>query len=309
MQNQDHNCKWVYLAVRHEAAFFVIFICLLFLSNHLFSQELSDIPAEKQYRTVHWDSKDGLSLGYKNSMIKDSNGFLWIASPAGLNRFDGNTFKVHYAGKNESGNLPGSYCLSMVEDSLHHIWIGTNKGLVHYNTKVDTFRSINTTVKDYADITTIIPISATRHMVYCIESASQITGYDTRTLQRKVLAVLPPSQNWKNMVVMASSFFDSATNSIWMLDGDPEKAGGGLMQVSLSGGNINRFTWDCFNKIDKHIHFTEGMCYDKKRNAIWLNSQDGLIAFDLVTKIFRKPEKIQGIEASKKLLWTSRDIH
>jgi hypothetical protein len=289
MQIKDHNSKWVYPGARHGATLFVIIICLIFFPKNIFSQGLSGLAAENQYRTVHWDAKDGLSLGYKNAMIKDINGFLWIASPAGLNRFDGNTFKVYYAGENEYGSILGSYCFSLIEDSLHHIWIGTNKGLVRYNTKVDTFQSIKPVVKAYADITTIIPISATRNLVYCIEYASQITSYDIRSMQRKVHAVLPPGQKWKNGVVMAASFFDSASNSIWMLDGDPEEAGGGLTQVSLTDGNINNFAWDCFDKKNGHVHFTQGMCYDKKRNAVWLNSPDGLLMFDLKSKFFSRP--------------------
>jgi ligand-binding sensor domain-containing protein len=116
---------WVFLFLRQRISFLAITIFLIGNAPFIFSRTLKDNSSINEFRIVHWDSKDGLTLGYKNTMIKDINGFLWIGSPAGLNRFDGNTFKAYFPGKNEAGTIIGSYCFSMVEDSLHNIWIGT----------------------------------------------------------------------------------------------------------------------------------------------------------------------------------------
>ena len=96
---------------------------------------------QNNYRAVLWNEADGLSLGFKNIMLKDVNGFLWITSPIGLNRFDGSNFKVHYTDNTTPGTINGSYCFSMVEDSLHNIWIGINKALSPYDIKNDTFKN------------------------------------------------------------------------------------------------------------------------------------------------------------------------
>ena len=58
----------------------------------------------QEYRSVLWTRAEGLSLPKKNAMIKDVYGFLWIISPVGLNRFDGNTFKIFYPDKNTCGH-------------------------------------------------------------------------------------------------------------------------------------------------------------------------------------------------------------
>lgn len=49
----------------------------------------------EKYRAVHWGLDEGLSQGETYHMIKDINGFLWIGTRYGLNRFDGNSFKVY----------------------------------------------------------------------------------------------------------------------------------------------------------------------------------------------------------------------
>ena len=280
---------WVFRFLRQRVSFLTIAIFGICNAPFIFAQSELNKPSITGFRVVHWDSKDGLTLGYKNTMLKDVNGFLWIGSPVGLNRFDGNTFKSYYTGENESGTIIGSHCLSMVEDSLHNIWIGTNKGIVHYNSMSDSFHSMPTIVSAYSDLTTIIPFWSTRDKVYCLESARSITQFDLKSLQRKVLITLPPREAWKNQVIMASSVFDSASNSIWMLNGEDQQTGSGLVQVSLTEKTVRDYAWPCFDKKKDHGHFSAGMCYDKKRHGLWLNSPDGLVFFDLANKKFSRP--------------------
>jgi hypothetical protein len=85
---------------------------------------------------------------------------------------------------------------------------------------------------------------------------------------------------------MASSVFDSVSNSVWILNGESQNAGSGLTRVSLTSMDIRDYSWPCFDGKKDHGHFSAGMCYDKKKNGLWLNSPDGLIFFDLNLKTF-----------------------
>jgi hypothetical protein len=185
--------------------FLFIFFCCM--------QEFSAAQGEGKdlYRIVQWDAADGLSLAYKNAMIRDVNGFLWVASPGGLNKFDGNRFQQYFYGQTAKGNMPGSYCFSIVEDSLHQLWVGTNRGLLCYNAYTDSFQSILPRTNGYADITSIVPFWASKASVFCLEQARMITCYDVRTKQRRVLSVLPENPGWKNNVAIALSVYDSLT--------------------------------------------------------------------------------------------------
>ncbi len=46
------------------------------------------------------DSRNGLSSNQVNSIVKGPDGFLWIGTIAGLNRYDGHAFRIfrHVAG-------------------------------------------------------------------------------------------------------------------------------------------------------------------------------------------------------------------
>src|SRR4026207_2520215 len=111
----------------------------------LFSIQLfgvvSFLAAQDNYRAVRWSMNEGLSVETNNVMLKDVNGFLWIGSFHGLDRFDGSNFKNYSPDKNKPGSIGGAFISNLIEDSLHNIWIGTEKGLSRYDIKADTFRN------------------------------------------------------------------------------------------------------------------------------------------------------------------------
>lgn len=57
---------------------------------------------ENQYRLVKWSTDKGLSNSETYMMIKDVNGFLWVGTRHGLNRFDGSTFNIYYHDPHDS---------------------------------------------------------------------------------------------------------------------------------------------------------------------------------------------------------------
>ena len=87
----------------------------------------------------HYTTKDGLSNGYINSVLQDSEGFMWIGTSNGLNRFDGITFKTYYFNSKDTTSIPGSAVTAIVEDAQQNIWVMTSNGLCVYNRKKDCF--------------------------------------------------------------------------------------------------------------------------------------------------------------------------
>lgn len=73
---------------------------------------------------------DGLSQGMILDMIQDKEGFIWIATKDGLNRYDGYEFKVYSNDPYSSQSLSNNTVNSLFEDSQGRIWAGTeNSGL------------------------------------------------------------------------------------------------------------------------------------------------------------------------------------
>ncbi|HYJ64432.1 MAG TPA: hypothetical protein VEV62_11850, partial [Parafilimonas sp.] len=270
---------------------YITTIVFLFAVVYVSSQNLNN------YRAVHWGLDEGLSQGETYHVIKDVNGFLWIGTRYGLNRFDGNSFKLYTHQRNNNKSLLSNEVIGgLVEDSLHNIWIGSNKGLSRYNIKADDFTNFfcDTTFYDDPEIS---PFWATKNEVFCIESESLITAYDIHSSAKKVIGNLDSYKRKIIGIATTYSIFDSNTNSVWCLvENNEGKAG--LLQVMLSTGDKNFFAF--IYKVKQNSQgFAEDMCYDAVRKCIWVNSTEGLLQFTLVDKQFHHINALYKYEQLK----------
>lgn len=76
------------------------------------------------------------------SIAQDAQGFIWLGSPEGLNRYDGHRFKLYKSVENDSSSLAGNYILSLFCDTQGKLWIGSDMGLQYYDVQHDAFVSI-----------------------------------------------------------------------------------------------------------------------------------------------------------------------
>ena len=81
----------------------------------------------------------GLSQGSVISIIQDRQGFLWLGTQDGLNRFDGYQFKIFYSEQDEPNSVASNYIPSLHEDVNGTLWVGTTNGLDKLNRDNDTF--------------------------------------------------------------------------------------------------------------------------------------------------------------------------
>ena len=84
-------------------------------------------PATSYIRTA-FTVEDGLSSNVVNAIVQTRNGFLWIGTDTGLNRFDGRHFMpIYFRGPRAT---PQGSVSALAEGPDGDLWIGTNTGLV-----------------------------------------------------------------------------------------------------------------------------------------------------------------------------------
>lgn len=91
---------------------------------------------------THLSTDSGLSYNCVHAIIQDSQGFIWLGTSDGLNRYDGMRFRSFH--KDELGGSSG-FIVSLCEDDRGNIWIGTDSGVILYDASADRFRPFETT--------------------------------------------------------------------------------------------------------------------------------------------------------------------
>jgi signal transduction histidine kinase/ligand-binding sensor domain-containing protein len=84
--------------------------------------------------------EDGLSSNTVTHILQDSQGFLWIGTQDGLNRFDGYSFVTYRYDPDDPSSLRDDFIESIYEDRDGELWVGTQSGwLEHYDRLTDRF--------------------------------------------------------------------------------------------------------------------------------------------------------------------------
>ena len=73
--------------------------------------------------------KDGLSNNRVQCILQDHNGYIWIGTANGLNKYDGYEFEVYRSNMLDvsSSGFLGKSITALYEDSDHNLWVGTAK--------------------------------------------------------------------------------------------------------------------------------------------------------------------------------------
>jgi len=83
--------------------------------------------------------KDGLSQIFVFDLTQDQDGFIWIATQEGLNRFDGKNFKHYRHNPNNINSIADNFTRNMYIDRHGILWVGTANGLSRYVKEFDHF--------------------------------------------------------------------------------------------------------------------------------------------------------------------------
>lgn len=91
------------------------------------------------YYFKNYQVQNGLSSNTITTILQDKKGFMWIGTRNGLNRFDGNTFKVFHNVLSDVQSLGSNSIFSLFEDEKEQLWVGTYSGIYLYNPKQERF--------------------------------------------------------------------------------------------------------------------------------------------------------------------------
>ena len=85
-------------------------------------------PAVQPMYFEHLTMRDGLSQSTVNSILQDSQGYLWLATESGLDRYDGDSIREYRRERGNEHALASDYVWSIAEDAHGDLWLATDGG-------------------------------------------------------------------------------------------------------------------------------------------------------------------------------------
>ncbi|MDR6340623.1 signal transduction histidine kinase/ligand-binding sensor domain-containing protein/AraC-like DNA-binding protein [Filimonas zeae] len=116
-----------------RSAIIAIICCCSYL-NTVYSQ-----PAAAAIRFMHAGIENGLSHNQVNVIYKDEDGFVWVGTQEGLNRYDGYAFTIYRHRQNDTLSLQDDMITGLYGGPEHTLWVYTVAGLQVMNSRTRCF--------------------------------------------------------------------------------------------------------------------------------------------------------------------------
>jgi signal transduction histidine kinase/ligand-binding sensor domain-containing protein/CheY-like chemotaxis protein len=89
----------------------------------------------------HLTMRDGLSQSTVMSVLQDSQGYLWLASESGLDRYDGYSIRKYRRERGNAQGLANDYIWKIAEDARGDLWLATmGGGVARWDRATDRFQ-------------------------------------------------------------------------------------------------------------------------------------------------------------------------
>ena len=100
---------------------------ILFTSFFLLT--LASVAQEaRHYNFTHYTGESGLISYQVNTSLQDEDGYIWIATNEGLQRYDGIRYKNFRHKDNDPTTIPSKSVLQIITDKKKNLWLLTMDG-------------------------------------------------------------------------------------------------------------------------------------------------------------------------------------
>jgi len=111
--------------IRHcLSAFFLLFYSTVFAQQ------------EREYAFTHFSTSSGLVSNTVYDMVQDKQGYMWLATVDGLQRYDGNRFITFRHSNADPQSIPADNLVQLTEDKNDNLWIYAGDKIGFFDTKI-----------------------------------------------------------------------------------------------------------------------------------------------------------------------------
>jgi signal transduction histidine kinase/ligand-binding sensor domain-containing protein/DNA-binding response OmpR family regulator len=220
---------------------------------------------------------DGLSENSIYCILQDQSGFMWFGTKDGLNRYDGNSFKIFQKEDHDKNSLGNNFVRSIAEKDQNTLYIGTDHGLFIMDKDKEVFQNVALKTSNNTRIT-----SAVNSLVITKDGKLWIG-----TMNQGIFRYNPKQQKLEHLEIEGVDLGQNATWSILEDKSGTVWAGTRLGLIKFNS-SIQKFRAipNVFNPSDNPEFEILSMKEDKKgdlwlgtwrKGLLWFNKQNGII--------------------------------
>lgn len=236
------------------------------------ADELKRLQISPELHLSNYSINDGLSLSAVTAFSQTDDGFIWIGTEEGLNRFDGYQFKVYKRNSKEKHTLPDNQISSLLTDSKGRLWVGTDKGLA-YKTNDDKFISVpvEKPLSSYyvsvmvEDIYSRLWVIVNGQLLLFNPNEQLLVDYNKELNLKKIIR----NRNISGLHSIGSSLYFGQEGCLFSLD---------LINQELKERCIKELKAD---------DFPISSISSNKKDTLWIGTHNGVIRYNLLNENYR----------------------
>jgi len=246
-------------------------IGMMLISGMAFTNDV-DPPFKLRFDQI--TSIQGLSNNTVYDIVQDAEGFIWIGTREGLNKFDGQVVTSYY--REDFTGIPDNFVEDLLVTSNGKLIVGTQKGACVYNKETNSFYQLLYEGKPLGDLTRIIEVSSGKLLISSNEGLFEADSLFT--IQKISTLLFRDICEYRTGII-----WGLYEDDIWVLNLEGElirKYANGMESVGnfdMSSANIERI-------------------YKDSRGKIWLGTKrDGIGYYNHETDRFFNLKLKQGV--------------
>ncbi|MBB2148067.1 hybrid sensor histidine kinase/response regulator transcription factor [Pedobacter gandavensis] len=236
-----------------------ITVSLIWISLPLYAIDFSSV--------FYLGIEHGLSNNEVNCIFQSKNGFMWIGTFDGLNRYDGYGFSIFRKQLNDRNSLLNNRVQCIAEDEAANLWIGTMGGVSIYNPAQEKFstlyfNSASKPGKQRVDNTTFLKKDFNHDMLIgtAKDGLLRYSKESGKTTQIPLLTSFAPRTSYQVTAIEIDK-----KNQVWLfIDGI------GLCKYDRNTSSVAL--------VDKTLKYASCIKVDRSGN-LWLGSSSGIYKY------------------------------
>ena len=175
---------------------------------------------------VRMYTAEQLSSDLISSLCQDEQGYIWIGTEYGLNKFDGVHFTQYFSDDANDRSLADDVVWHLQADRQGGVWVLTNRGVQYYNRQTDSFETVIFSDDAPAHVNDILQASDGR--IWVLQATGGVVEVSADNLTARPVEAV---NRHMHLEKEASTMFLDSKGRLWVAYGDS-----GLQMIDTRNG-------------------------------------------------------------------------